>query len=234
VVAVSACLLGAPGGFDGRPQRNAWVSAELAAYADLVPLPPAPGSAAHLAGVDGAIVQPGALAGGSGPAALAAAGLPVADAGRLRDAGPRAHFLTRLYAQARWRTRSESLADFHKPHKFLLYAQSPAHYRLAGRAAAQRSGDYAAAFSAALAVEPTPGKRSNVFQHLLGFFRGRLPGGESRALALAVEDYRGGRLPFAAPLALFEHAVERCAIDYLRGQHFFRPYPQALAAGGYV
>lgn len=295
VIAVSACLLGAPVRFDGGHRHSAWIARDLARFADLVPICPefaagfgspreplrlvvraggvrvvmirtasdlterlaesARAIMTSLPALDGAILQKGSPSCGpervrvyrdNGKPAFSHTGtfaqalrqahpkLPVADDGRLCDPGQRANFLTRIYARARWRTRSESPAAFHARHKFLLYAQSPLHYRLAGRAAAEGRDDYAAALWDGLAVEPTPGKRVNVFQHLLGFFRGRIPKEETHMLATAVEEYRSGWLPFAAPLSLFEYVVARLQIDYLREQYLFRPYPRELAPGGYA
>jgi uncharacterized protein YbbK (DUF523 family)/uncharacterized protein YbgA (DUF1722 family) len=120
--------------------------------------------------------------------------LPVEEEGRLSDARLRENFVERVFAY--WRLRAlfdstwtvKALVRFHTAHKLIVLAHSPEAYRYLGRLTAEAAGRpraevarrYEERFMKALAVIATPRRHTNVLQHMLGYFKGRL-GRESKA-----------------------------------------------------
>jgi uncharacterized protein YbbK (DUF523 family)/uncharacterized protein YbgA (DUF1722 family) len=126
--------------------------------------------------------------------------LPVEEEGRLSDARLRENFVERVFAY--WRLRAlfdstwtvKALVRFHTAHKLMVMAHSPEAYRHLGRLTAEAAGcpraevarRYEERFMTALAVIATPRRHTDVLQHMLGSFKGRL-GRESKAeLAVAL------------------------------------------------
>jgi len=120
--------------------------------------------------------------------------LPVEEEGRLSDARLRENFVERVFAY--WRLRAlfdstwtvKALVRFHTAHKLMVMAHSPEAYRHLGRLTAEAAGRpraevarrYEERFMTALAVIATPRRHTDVLQHMLGSFKGRL-GRESKA-----------------------------------------------------
>jgi uncharacterized protein YbbK (DUF523 family)/uncharacterized protein YbgA (DUF1722 family) len=120
--------------------------------------------------------------------------LPVEEEGRLSDARLRENFVERVFAY--WRLRAlfdstwtvKALVRFHTAHKLIVMAHSPEAYRHLGRLTEEAAGRpraevarcYEERFMKALAVIATPRRHTNVLQHMLGYFQGRL-GRESKA-----------------------------------------------------
>jgi uncharacterized protein YbgA (DUF1722 family)/uncharacterized protein YbbK (DUF523 family) len=161
------------------------------------------------------------------------------DEGRLTNAEIRHHFLTRVFAHARLRealTRGVAgLVEFHTRYKLVLMAHSPGGQRSLGRVVADAGGDLAAAASAyreglaeALAEPAGRGANVNVIQHAQGYFKETLTGAEKRQFLDLQAQYREGRLPIQALLAVLASWVERFDQPYLREQLYFRPYPLEL------
>lgn len=189
-------------------------------------------------------------AGGSGLFAAAVArrlpGLPVEEEGRLADPDIREAFVERVFAHARWRRfaagrpRPADLVAFHARQKFLVLAHSPRHYARLGRLVAAagprldraRLDEYGALFMDALAVPATRGRHVNALQHLLGMLADDLGARERAAVDAAIEDYRGGRAPREAPLALIRHHARRLRRPYVAEQAYLGPYPPAAALRG--
>lgn len=171
--------------------------------------------------------------------------LPRIEEGRLTDAIQREHFVTRVFAHHRFRgipARVSAVQKFHQEYKLLVMAHSPDHYQRLGRIAANSAKlapsvvreKYGALFHEALAVPSTPGRRANVLQHMVGYFRGKLEDGERAALRDAIEEFRSGELSFLAALTVIRHVVKRVGEPYLEGQIYFDPYPRALALRKYL
>jgi len=168
--------------------------------------------------------------------------LPVEDEGRLCDAGIRENFLVRLFAyrrlralfRGRWRVRD--LVAFHTAHKLQLLAHTPKAYAALGRLVAEAKRlprrelreRYEHDFMAALARRATPGRNTNVLQHMAGHLRDGLTDADRAELAEVIEDYRRGSLPLVVPLTLLRHHARRLEVDYLLGQVYLDPHPKEL------
>ncbi len=68
----------------------------------------------------------------------------------------------------------------------------------------------------------------NVIQHAQGYFKRELAGPEKRQFLDLQARYRDGRVPIQALLAVLGSWVARFDEPYLRGQAYFRPYPEPL------
>lgn len=166
---------------------------------------------------------------------------PVEDEGRLTNRGIRDHWLTRIFALATLRQVEEAgrlaeLMAFHTSYKLVLMAHNQTAMRQLGRLLAEHddrsfpdlAAEYRAAFLRATARIPGPGRHVNVIEHARGYFKDALSGAEKRHLDDTIRDYRAGRLPLAAILAVLRSWIERFDEDYLRGQRYFQPYPAEL------
>ena len=164
----------------------------------------------------------------------------VEDEGRLTNAALRHHFLTRIYASARLREAVAAgpagLVGFHTAYKLVLMAHSPAGQRELGRLVAEAGEDgfevradrYAEGLAAALSAPARVGSNVNVIQHAQGYFKRVLTAAEKRQFEALLAQYREGRAPLQALLAVLGSWVARFDEGYLRGQAYFRPYPEAL------
>jgi len=155
--------------------------------------------------------------------------VPVEDDERLADPAVRAHFVERVLAYARWRrlTRArvtrQALAAFHERHRHVLLAHSKPHHdrlsRLVRRRAPDRTGRpshpgrivqaYGQLFMEALAVRATARTQVPVLRDISSRFGGRVSPDESRHLHRAIAEYRRGRAPLDAPLALVARYARR-------------------------
>ncbi len=166
---------------------------------------------------------------------------PVEDEGRLRNADLRGHFLTRLFARARFRAAASSgevreLVAFHARHKLLLMTYNQVGMRELGRLVANREHrtlteawtEYGRGFSAALSRAPRRGSAVNVLMHALGYVSERLTPQERAFFLATLEDYRVGRVPLSVALRLMQAWIVRFDVPYLRNQVFFEPYPREL------
>jgi uncharacterized protein YbgA (DUF1722 family)/uncharacterized protein YbbK (DUF523 family) len=171
--------------------------------------------------------------------------LPVEEEGRLADPALRESFMERVLAAARWRRfvasrpRAGDLVAFHARHKLTVLAHSPARYARLGRLVAGREGrltrgaglrprvleSYAEGLMRALAVPATRARHTNVLQHVAGFFKRDLSGGDRAELADVIDDYRRGLLPRAAPLTLLRHHIRRLGHTYLADHTYLEPDP---------
>ncbi len=166
--------------------------------------------------------------------------LPVTEEGRLTDLQQREHFVTRVFGHFRLRAliaRVSEIQKFHQSHKFLLMAHSPFHYNSLGRLAANSEGltpvelllNYRRGFLDALKESATASKKVNVVQHVMGYFKRDLTQPEKQHLLGILEDYRLGRIPYAAVISVLEHLMSRFSQPYLKDQVFFYPFPRELS-----
>lgn len=165
---------------------------------------------------------------------------PVEDEGRLHDFAVRDHFLTRLFAAARFRqVRSMAgLVAFHAAHKLLLLAHHQAAMRDLGRIVANPErlsfprvlARYGEGLGRALARPARPPSRINVFEHIFGYFSDKLSPAERRHFRRLIGRYRQSRIPAGAVAALLGSWVERFQTSYLADQIFFEPYPEMLVS----
>ncbi|MDX1674178.1 MAG: DUF523 and DUF1722 domain-containing protein [Longimicrobiales bacterium] len=161
------------------------------------------------------------------------------DEGRLTNAELRHHWLTRIFASVALRAALEEgaagLVGFHTRYKLILMAHSPEGQRELGRVVAAAGDDFEAAATAyrsgfAEAMEEPAGRGAhvNAIQHAQGYFKKGLASAEKRQFESLQGQYREGRLPLQALLAVLGSWVERFDEPYLREQRYFRPYPQPL------
>ncbi|MDD5220640.1 MAG: DUF523 and DUF1722 domain-containing protein [Candidatus Bipolaricaulis sp.] len=168
-------------------------------------------------------------------------GSAIEDEGRLRNLDIRQHFLTQLFARARFRTvesrrETRALVLFHSQYKLVLMAYSQVGMRELGRlvanpqrrAASAMIAEYGARFMAALARAPRRGSAVNVLMHALGYVSERLTPREKAFFLTTLEEYRSGRVSLAVPSSLMRSWIVRFEVPYLADQVFFEPYPRGL------
>jgi len=165
----------------------------------------------------------------------------VEDEGRLKSFDIRQHFLTRLFATARFRALLEApamkdLVAFHAAHKLLLMAYNQTKMRALGRLVAnpkKHSIDvlltaYAEGLREALGKAPRRVSAINVLMHALGYVSDSLSSAEKAFFLDGLEQYRNGHVPLSVPTSLMRSWIIRFDVDYLADQVYFEPYPQDL------
>jgi len=175
--------------------------------------------------------------------------LPLEEEGRLNDMPLRENFIERIFAYYRWMRLLEEdstpggLVRFHTAHKLTLMAHSPSHYQEMGRLVAQAGSlpwtelveTYGPLLMEGLKVLGTPGKHTNVLQHLMGFLKDALSGEDKAELLGLIEDYRQGLVPLIVPLTLLQHHLRRHPVpDWVHQQVYLNPYPKELMLRNHV
>ena len=175
--------------------------------------------------------------------------LPLEEEGRLNDMPLRENFIERIFAYYRWMRLLEEdptpggLVRFHTAHKLTLMAHSPSHYQEMGRLVAQAGSlpwtelveTYGPLLMEGLKVLGTPGKHTNVLQHLIGFLKDALSGEDKAELLGLIEDYRRGLVPLIVPLTLLQHHLQRHPVpDWVHQQVYLHPYPKELMLRNHV
>ncbi len=168
-------------------------------------------------------------------------GLTIEDEGRLRNYRIREHFLTKLFALARFRHLKKTnsmgaLVRFHSENKLLLMAYSQKELRNLGRIVANPETapfphvieDYEQHFQAALARPPRSTSVINVLEHASGYFSKQLTRSEKAFYRASLKKYREGRLPVSGVVSVLRSWIVRFEQDYLLPQTFFEPYPEPL------
>ena len=167
----------------------------------------------------------------------------IEDEGRLRNLGIREHFLTRIFALARFRQLQQSmlmheLVHFHASNKLLLMAYSQTKLRELGRivANAERKdkdaiiGMYGEHFRLALQKQPRHTSPINVLMHALGYFKKELSAREKKHFLDTLESYRKGRAPLSSAVSILRSWIFRFESTYLSEQTLFHPFPEHLMA----
>ena len=165
----------------------------------------------------------------------------IEDEGRLKNLSIREHFLTRVFALARFRrlqqaTSMHDLVRFHAENKLLLMAYSQTKMRELGRIVANADGNrtgavlelYEKSFRAALHKPPRHSSPINVLMHALGYFKTRLSTREKRHFLEVLQVYRDGRTPLSSAVSILRSWIIRFESEYLREQTFFMPFPEDL------
>jgi len=165
----------------------------------------------------------------------------IEDEGRLQNLRIREHFLSKLFARARFRglkarpSRSD-LVRFHTTHKLILMAYNQKEMRALGRIVADLKRrpiedairDYESHLAAALSRLPRFTSHVNVLMHAFGYFSRQLGGREKAHFLELLDAYRSGRLPLSAAVAVLRSWIHRFGSDYLGDQVYFEPFPAAL------
>lgn len=166
--------------------------------------------------------------------------VPIIEDGRLYDAVQREHFMTRVYARARFRQLPQRMRDiqlFHAAHKYLLMSHAPESSRRLGRIVANHGQvgiaevfrAYEREMHEALRLPSQPSRMVNALMHLVGYFKKMLAPLEKKQILSVIEDYRQGLVPLLVPIQILSHWAEKFDIPYVRQQLLLAPHPKELA-----
>jgi uncharacterized protein YbgA (DUF1722 family)/uncharacterized protein YbbK (DUF523 family) len=167
--------------------------------------------------------------------------LPVEDEGRLTNFRIREHFLTRVFALARFRSMRESarmkdVVSFQASNKLLLMAYNQTELRALGRIVANPGKrpveelleEYEGHLLKALAKPARYTSDINVLMHALGYFSKKLNAEEKAFFLDTLEQYRDAKIPLSACLSVVRSWIARFGEPYLEMQSYFEPYPTEL------
>ena len=168
--------------------------------------------------------------------------LPCEEEGRLNDPVLRENFVNRVFAYRRWQTLrasglgAKTLIDFHARHKYMLMAHSQAAYQRLGRLLSHLKGAdldqvadaYEAEFMAALKRRVGRKRHVNALQHIQGYLKEHIDGGDKQELADSIEAYRREEVPLVLPMKLLRHYFRRHPDNYIDRQWYLDPYPESL------
>ncbi len=166
--------------------------------------------------------------------------LPVEEESRLNDIPSRENFLERIFAYHRLRNffrnrwTPPSLVSFHLTHELQLLAHSPRSHRELSRLVHRASPGselrlrYEMGFMRAMSRVATPARHVRVLRHIADAIRPYLEPSRRSELDEATRDYHDGRFPLFVPISLMRQYAQQFAIDYLKQQTYFEPYPIEL------
>jgi len=168
--------------------------------------------------------------------------LPLEEEGRLNDAAVRENFIERVFCYRRWKDLREDepdlgrLVDFHSRHKLLIMAHSVQGYREMGTLVAHGKQMklpellrcYLEMFMAALELQATVKKHTNVLMHVMGYFKKDLGPDEKRELLGVIGRYHDHLVPLVVPVTLLTHYVNKYDKPYLKLQFYLSPRPAEL------
>lgn len=167
--------------------------------------------------------------------------LAIEEEGRLTNFTIREHFLTKLFALARFRQvklgkSMKDLVRFQTESKYLLMAYSQKELRALGRIVANQDKkpieqvleDYEEGLGSAFAKAPRDTSYINVLMHLMGHFSERLSPEERSFFLNTLEEYRDERVPLSVPLGILKSWAIRFEEDYLSRQTLVQPFPEGL------
>jgi uncharacterized protein YbgA (DUF1722 family)/uncharacterized protein YbbK (DUF523 family) len=168
--------------------------------------------------------------------------VPMEEEGRLNDAVLRENFINRVYVLQRWQMLQKAglsaarLIEFHSAHKYLVMAHSQASYQRLGRLLSDLSGGdlervslhYIEALMATLKRRVTRSRHVNVLQHIMGYLKKRIDGGDKAELSESIESYRRGETPLVVPITLLRHYFRLHHDPYMEQQIYLRPHPDKL------
>jgi uncharacterized protein YbgA (DUF1722 family)/uncharacterized protein YbbK (DUF523 family) len=175
--------------------------------------------------------------------------LPMEEEGRLHDAHLRENFIERLFTYHRWTYLLQEdptpggVVAFHTAHKLTMMAHSPAQYTKMGRLVAQAgamdweelAAEYSRLLMQGLEIIATPGRHTNVLQHLMGYLKRELGTADKAELMALIEDYRQGLVPLIVPLTLLKHHLSRPSVpEWVHKQVYLHPYPKELMLRNHV
>ena len=169
--------------------------------------------------------------------------LAIEDEGRLRSFDVRQHFLTKLFALARFRgaaasRRMRDLVSFHARHKFLLMVYHQTAARAMGQIVANPERlavervltRYRECLHAALAKAPRRMSAVNALLHAFGYVSDGLSANEKALFLEALRRYGARQVPLAVPTSLIRSWIVRFGVDYLLDQVYFEPFPPELVS----
>jgi uncharacterized protein YbgA (DUF1722 family)/uncharacterized protein YbbK (DUF523 family) len=167
--------------------------------------------------------------------------LAIEDERRLLNPRIVEHFLTKLFAIARFRETKHqhnlnALVQYQSENKYLLTAYSQKQLHILGKIAANQQGasidellvQYESQLYLAFAHPPSVGSNINVMQKILGYFTKQLTVEEKAYFLKSIDQYKAGKLPLSACKSILKSWVIRFKHPYLASQTFFEPYPEEL------
>ncbi|MEQ1843778.1 MAG: DUF1722 domain-containing protein, partial [Verrucomicrobiales bacterium] len=174
--------------------------------------------------------------------------LPVEEEGRLSDPRIRENWIERVLAYAALKEllsskpRAGDFVKFHTRHKMTLLAHSPEHYKKLGALVAagkkytakEFASRYEALFMDAMKKIASPGRHTNVLQHMAGYLKTHLDAESKKELDSVIQDYRKSLVPLIVPVTLLAHYVRLYKVSYLQGQSYLSPHPKELALRSHV
>jgi uncharacterized protein YbgA (DUF1722 family)/uncharacterized protein YbbK (DUF523 family) len=165
--------------------------------------------------------------------------LPVIDSGRLFDQNERENFLRRVYAFFRFSKLDgtiKALQDFHSRYKFVIMEHHQNEMRALGNIAANSTNEnslivyknYSSKLFLVLQKIPTKKSRTNVFYHLIGFFKNDLEKIEKEMIHQMIDDYNKGLVPYLVPYKMLELLITKHQQYYLKNHYFLNQFPKEL------
>ena len=167
--------------------------------------------------------------------------LPCEENGRLNDMHIRENFVARIYAYKHWQNVSASgltkhkLTTFHSHYKYTVMSHNLVAYKKLGQLLAdvdlplaEKASQYISGLMEALKIPATRKNHVNTLTHIQGYFSKHLEAPQRKELCEQIDGYRLGLLPLIAPLTLINHYLMQYPKDYLKGQSYLSPYPEAL------
>ncbi len=169
--------------------------------------------------------------------------LAVEDEARLRNVRIAEHFLTKLWALARFRELDRdinSLMQYQADNKLLLMMYGQNKMRLLGNIASNREKrdpervfeQYRSLLCGALENIPKCTSGINVLMHALGYYKDLLAPQEKKFFLETLNMYRDARVPLSVCLNLMKSYNLRFGNQYLMRQTFFEPFPGDLLEQG--
>jgi uncharacterized protein YbgA (DUF1722 family)/uncharacterized protein YbbK (DUF523 family) len=168
-------------------------------------------------------------------------GIPVEDEGRLRNFHIREHFLTAIFALARYRAVEKKatmhdLVDFHSKYKYLLMALNEKQLRIMGKIVANHANgtagqvirNYREQLKLTLSKPASADAMINALMHGFGGISNRLSADEKQFFLNSLEEYRDERIPRSTILWLLQSWGVRFENNYLLNQALFHPFPLEL------
>lgn len=166
---------------------------------------------------------------------------PVEDEGRLNNLYIREHFLTVLYAIAKFREVQKTgelsaLLKFHQNHKLLFMAYNQTAARRLGQICANQenlpfqelSEHYFTALRQIFSKPPKFTSMINALMHAFGGISDGLNAGEKSHFLQSIEEYRDERIPLSPLIYLLQAWAIRFENRYLQDQVLLNPFPSGL------
>jgi uncharacterized protein YbgA (DUF1722 family) len=133
-----------------------------------------------------------------------------------------------------------SLVEFQTKNKLLLMALNPTQLKELGNIVAnhdhlsedQVKSQYSETFKAIMQNEFTYKKHVNVLEHIYGYFKENLSENEKKFFLHELELYRAGIIPLIVLIHVLREFTIRFNQEYIKGQTYLQPYPDALAFKG--
>ena len=165
--------------------------------------------------------------------------MPKIDSGRLYDELERENFLRKVMCYYRFQQLDKSmkaLQDFHARYKFIIMEYHQNLLKKLGNIAANSDkkaanivyNQYAECLFLGMNKIPTKKSRTNVFYHLIGFFKHELEANEKIIIHQMIDDYNKGILPYMVPFKMLELLIVKHQQYYLKNHYYLDQYPKEL------